>query len=248
MNRLDRAVVAVLVLVLVVLGGVIATPRQPAATDPGPQTEPTPDPTMPPPIILREGVVGMPTSITPVTARSRADRVLVGLVFSGLVRLGPGTTYQPDLAESWSTDDTGAVWTFTIRRDAIWQDGVPVTADDVVYTVGALQSPDAAGAAAGAWADVTVEALDDRTVRLTLGTPIAGVLALATQPLLPAHLLGDVAYADLATSSFAQLPLGSGPFALLDVSDQGATLVPASGVLPPELEEPAGGAVPDAFG
>ena len=233
-----------LVLVLAVLGGVIATPRQPAGSDPDAQTAPT----MPPPIILREGVVGMPTSITPVTARSRADRVLVGLVFSGLVRLGPGSTYQPDLADSWSTDDTGAAWTFTIRPDAIWQDGVPVTADDVLYTVGALQSPDAAGAAAGAWADVTVEALDERTVRLTMGTPIAGVLALATQPLLPAHLLDDVPYADLATSDFAQLPLGSGPFALLDVSDQGATLVPASGVLPPELDEPDGGSAPTPFG
>jgi peptide/nickel transport system substrate-binding protein len=247
-NRLDRAVVAVLALVLVVLGGVIATPRQPAGSDPGAQALPTPDLTMPPPITLREGVVGMPTSITPVTMRSRADRVLVGLVFSGLVRLGPGTTYQPDLAESWTTDDTGSAWTFTIRSDAVWQDGIPVTADDVVYTVGALQSPDATGAASGAWADVTVEALDERTVRLTLGTPIAGVLALATQPLLPAHLLADVPYAELATSEFAQLPLGSGPFALLEVDGQGATLVPASGVVPPEPEEPDGGTFPTPSG
>lgn len=240
MNRRDRAVVAALVLVLLVLGSVIATPRQQAGPDPGGLAAATPDLTMPPPIILREGVVGMPTSLTPVTMRSRADRVLVGLVFSGLVRLGPDGSYQPDLAESWTTDDTGAAWTFTIRRDAVWQDGMPVTADDVVYTVGALQSPDSAGAAAGAWADVTVEALDERTVRLTLGTPIAGVLALATQPLLPAHLLADVPYADLATSAFAQLPLGSGPFALLEVTDRVATLVPASGLLPPEPDLPDG--------
>ena len=54
---------------------------------------------MPPRVVYREGVVGRPESITPVTARSRAERTLVGLVFSGLVRLGPGTTYQPDLAD-----------------------------------------------------------------------------------------------------------------------------------------------------
>jgi ABC-type transport system substrate-binding protein len=247
-NRRDRALVAALVLVLVVLGAVIATPRQQPGLDPGGQAAATPDVTMPPPIILREGVVGAPTSITPVTMRSRADRVLVGLVFSGLVRLGPGNTYQPDLAESWTTDATGSAWTFTIRADAVWQDGIPVTADDVVYTVGALQSPDAAGAAAGAWADVTVEALDQRTVHLTLGTPIAGVLGLATQPLLPAHLLADVPYEDLATSDFAQLPLGSGPFSLLEVDERGATLVPASGVVPPEPWEPPGGAAPTPSG
>ena len=241
MNRRDRAVVAVLVLVLVVLAGALALPRQAAA----PQAEePTPDATVPPRVVFREGVVGTATSVTPVTARTRAERALVGLVFSGLVRLGPGATYQPDLAESWSVDETGKEWTFTIRDGAAWHDGVPVTADDVVFTVNALKSPDAAGAGAGAWADVTVEAVDTRTVRLTLGVPIAGVLALATQPLMPAHLLADVPFADLATSDYARLPVGSGPFAMTDMDATGATLVPASGLLPPEMEDPSGSLAP----
>ncbi len=158
------------------------------------------------------------------------------------MRLGPGTAYQPDLASSWSTDETGKTWTFTIRDDAVWHDGEPVTADDVVFTIDALKSPDAAGAGAAAWADVTVEAVDEKTVRLTLGTPIGGVLAAATQPLLPAHLLADVPFADLATSDFARLPVGSGPFAITDVDDQRATLVPASGVMTPVEEDPAASA------
>ena len=239
MNRRDRAVVVALVLVLIVLGGIVALPRQAAAPTP---EEPAAEITMPPRVVYREGVVGVPESITPVTARSRAERVLVGLVFSGLVRLGPGTTYQPDLASSWSSDEAGKTWTFTIRDDAVWHDGQPVTADDVVFTVEALKSPDAAGAGAAAWADVTVEAVDSSTVRLTLGTPIGGVLAAATQPLLPAHLLADVPFSDLATSEFARLPVGSGPFAITDLDDQRATLVPASGVMAPVVEDPAAGA------
>jgi peptide/nickel transport system substrate-binding protein len=109
-----------------------------------------------------------------------------------------------------------------------------VTADDVVFTVSALQSPEASGAAAGAWADVTAEAIDERTVKLTLGTPIGGVLALATQPLLPAHLLADVPFADLATSDFARFPIGSGPFALTELDSTKAVLVPSSGVVAQE--------------
>ena len=229
MNLRDRVVVAVLVLVLVGLGGVLAIPRK-TATQP-PDEEPSTQPTAQPAVVLREGVVGVPHSITPVTARNRAERALVGLVFSGLVRLGPGTTYRPDLAESWTSDETGRSWTFTIRSDAVWHDGAAVTADDVVYTVNALKSPDVAGTGAGAWADVTVEAVDTKTVRLTLGTPIGGVLALATQPLLPSHLLADVSFADLAASDFAGFPVGSGPFALADLDDTRATLVPASGVV-----------------
>jgi peptide/nickel transport system substrate-binding protein len=235
----DRAVVLVLVLVLVALGGVLALPRPEVAAQPDDSPAPEPELSAPPPVVLREGVVGVPASITPVTARSRAERALVGLVFSGLVRLGPGTTYQPDLASAWTSDETGGTWTFTIRDDAIWHDGAPVTADDVVYTVSALRSPEAAGAAAGAWSDVTAEVVDARTVRLAFGTPIGGVLALATQPLLPAHLLADVPLEDLAASEFARLPVGSGPFALTELDEARAVLVPASGVVAREPAEPA---------
>jgi len=241
MNRRDHAVVAFLVFALVVFGGYLALPRRAAAP---PNEEPTPAVTQPPRVVLREGIVGTAESVTPVTARTRAERALVGLVFSGLVRLGPGTTYQPDLAESWTVDATGRTWTFTLRDNAVWHDGAPVTSEDVVFTVNALKSPDAAGAGAGAWADVTVEAVDQRTVKLVLGTPIGGVLAAATQPLLPEHLLADIPFADLATSDFARLPVGSGPFAMTDMDAQRATLVPASGVLPSEGDTPSATAGP----
>jgi len=239
-NRRDRGVVAALVLVLVAVGLALAVqhvPQAPVAVDA------TPGLSLPPVAVYREGVIGVPESITPVTARSRAERLLVGLIFSGLVKLGPGSTYQPDLATSWSMSDDGRTWTFNLRDDAVWQDGEPVTAGDVVYTIEALKSPDAAGAASGAWADVTVTAPDERTVVFTLGTPVAGFLAAATQPLLPAHLLADVPLADLATSDFARLPVGSGPFAVSEMDGEHAILVPASSVLP-GIEEPADGASP----
>jgi peptide/nickel transport system substrate-binding protein len=222
-NRRDRTVVTLLVLALVVIGGVLAIPRQAAAPPP----ESSPDPTPLPAATYSEGVVGTADSITPVTARTRAERALVGLVFSGLVKLGAGTTYQPDLAESWTTDESGKVWTFRIRDDAVWQDGEPVTSADVVYTIEALKSPDAAGAGAAAWADVTVEAIDEKTVALSLGTPIGSMLAAATQPLLPAHLLQEVPFADLADSEFARAPVGTGPFRLESLDDAHAVLVPA---------------------
>ena len=107
-----------------------------------------------------------------------------------------------------------------------------MTADDVVFTVDALKSPDAAGGAPGSWADVTAEATDDKTVLFKLDAPIAGFLARCTQPLLPAHLLKDVPYADLATSEFARLPVGSGPYAISEIDATHALLVPAETVLP----------------
>ncbi len=225
-TRRDNAVVVVLVLSLVVLGGVIAMPAP--ASNPAATPEPSAQPTLPPPPAYREGVVGVPASIMPVAARTRSERTLVGLIFSGLVRLGPDNTYEPDLAESWTTDAKGRTWTFKIRDDATWQDGEPVTAADVVFTVEALKEPAASGAMAAAWADVTATAIDPRTVELTVATPIAGFLAAATQPLLPAHLLADVPLADLATSPFATAPVGTGPYALTELDDTHAVLTPVA--------------------
>ena len=243
-TRRDSAVVAVLVLSLVILGGVIAVPEAAPAATPLP-TEP---PTLPPPATYREGVVGVPEAIMPVAARTRAERTLVGLIFSGLVRLGPGNTYEPDLAESWTTDAKGKTWTFTIRDDAAWQDGVPVTADDVVYTVEALKNPDASGAMAGAWADVTATAIDPRTVEIKTDTPIAGFLAAATQPLLPAHLLDGVPFADLATSSFASEPVGTGPYVLTALDETHAELLPTALVNAPVVVPPDPAPSMDALG
>ena len=89
----------------------------------------------------REGVLGRPVSVSPLSARTQADRDLVALVYSGLVRNGPAGTIVPDLAERWTVDGTGAVWTFQLREDARWHDGEPVTAEDVVFTIHVLQDP-----------------------------------------------------------------------------------------------------------
>lgn len=236
MTLRDRAVVLSLALVLVVLGAMVALPRpRPAPAAPAP----SPGVSLPPPDVYREGVVGTPESITPVTARSRVERLLVGLVFSGLVQVGPEDGLEPDLAASWTADEEGRTWTFRLRPDATWQDGQPVTAGDVVYTVDVLKSPDATGASAASWAEVEVEAVDELTVRFTLATPIGGFLAALTQPLLPSHLLAGIPYADLATSSFARLPVGTGPYALTELDAEGAVLVPATSLQPPPEPPPA---------
>jgi peptide/nickel transport system substrate-binding protein len=232
LNRRDYAVIGALVIVLVVMGGILALRPRTVAQEA--IAAPTASPTLPPPVVYREGVVGVPESITPISARNRAERSLVGLVFSGLVRMGPDKTLEPDLAESWKLSDDGKTWTFHIRADATWQDGVPVTAEDVLFTVGALKDPTASGGRSSSWAEVEATAVDDKTVTFRLTTPIGSFLAAAAQPLLPSHLLKDVAYADVATSDFSRQPIGSGPYGLTELDGAHAVLVPARELLPVE--------------
>jgi peptide/nickel transport system substrate-binding protein len=171
--------------------------------------------------------VGRATSINPLTATSRADREVVALVFRGLVALGSNGSLVPGLADSWSVDDAGKVWTFHLRNDAKWHDGAPVTADDVVFTVGVLKDPNYTGPSAASWRDVTARATDERTVTFELSTPIGGFLQAATQPIVPAHLLRGVPVAQLADDPFGQAPTGSGPFQLVSLDDHHAVLEPA---------------------
>jgi peptide/nickel transport system substrate-binding protein len=239
-SRRDGAVILVLVVLLAVLGGTVAAPAfEPAAT-------PTPAPSSAPVMGHSQGVLGRPSSITPLTARTQVDRDLVALLFRGLVRLGSGTTILPDLAERWTVEEKGARWTFHLRTDAFWHDGTPVTSADVAYTVGVLQDRAYEGPLASTWAHVEVTVIDATTVRLDLGDPIGGFLQAATLPLMPAHLLAGVPVGSLADDAFATRPLGNGAFALVDVTAESAVLEPVlAPVVAPTapLENPAAGAV-----
>jgi peptide/nickel transport system substrate-binding protein len=222
MTRRDRGVVAGLVLAFALIVGGIAAPAF------GPAALPTPGPSSP--VVerrpYREGVLGGAESVNPLTARTRADEDLVALVFSGLVALGPGDTLVPGLARDWEVDEAGRTWTFTIRSDAQWHDGVPVTAEDVAFTVGILQDRRYTGPEAASWRDVTVEVVDTRTVRFTLATPIGGFLQAARQPILPAHLLAEVPIERLGDDPFSRQPIGSGPYQLVHLDDERAVLEP----------------------
>jgi len=238
-NRRDGGVAFTLLALLVVLAIAIALPAfRPAAT-------PAPSPTAAPSLGHVQGVLGRPSSITPLTARTQVDRDLVALLFRGLVRLGPGSAVLPDLAERWKVTEEGARWTFHLRDDVTWHDGVPVTSRDVVYTVGVLHDPAYAGPLASTWAQVQATALDERTVQFDLGDPVGGFLQAAALPLMPAHILSGVPVATLADDPFAREPLGNGAFALVEMGADRAVLepvLPQGAAAAAPLSDPATGA------
>ncbi len=245
MTRTDMFVVATLVALLAIVAGLIGVPAIQLSSAP---SSASPDLGASPAAEARpyvEGVIGAPVSVTPLTARTQVDRDLVALVFSGLLRNGPGGTVVPDLAERWSVDATGTTWVVDLRPDARWHDGETVTADDVVYTIQTLQNPDYRGPAATSWSEVTVTAVSPTRVTFALQTPLGGFLQALTQPIAPAHILGEVPVDLLADHPFGQQPVGSGPFAIVELSQTSASLVPAA-ILPAPDDEAAAPSEPSA--
>src|SRR5450756_484188 len=111
MRRCDRFALGALLLILVIVGAALVIPT-PAST-PRNSTRPSAVAAS-----YREGVIGRPSSINPLTARSQVDQDLVALLFRGLVKNGPNGSVVPDLATNWTTSDDGHTYTFQIRGDA----------------------------------------------------------------------------------------------------------------------------------
>ncbi|HWO93236.1 MAG TPA: ABC transporter substrate-binding protein [Dehalococcoidia bacterium] len=173
-----------------------------------------------------EAVVGSADRANPLFASSPVERDLVKLLFAGLTRPGADGSILPDLAESWSVSEDGRRYTFQLRPRLQWHDGEPITADDVVFTASLLSSPDYAGdpTIAALWRNVDARRIDRLTVEFELEQPFAPFLAATTIGLLPSHLLGDLSVQEVQASSFNQAPIGSGPFVLDSIGDDGARL------------------------
>ena len=150
---------------------------------------------------LNEGVVGTPRFINPLLAASDADNDLTTLVYRGLMRTDATGALVPDLATSYTVSPDGLTYTFTLG-DAKFQDGTPVTSDDVVYTVTSAQDATLKSAECVAWQGVLASAPDAHTVTFTLKQPFAPFLASTTLGILPKHIWSTIPYANWAYSDY----------------------------------------------
>ncbi len=118
----------------------------------------------------------------------------------------------PGVAESWEHSPDGKVWTFHIRHGVTWQDGQPLTAQDVAFTFNyVVDHQMAAFTVYTSWIK-HVTATDPYTAVFTCTQPKANMLQMWV-PILPEHIWSKISPSD-ARSKFQNLPpiIGSGPF------------------------------------
>ncbi len=174
-----------------------------------------------------EGIAGIPQFINPLLAQyNQVDQDLTALIFNGLTRPGPDGELQPDLARSWTISEDGLTYVFKLRQDVRWQDGQPFTAADVIFTIGLMQDPDFPGVPylSELWRTVTVEKLDDYTLRFRLPEPFPAFADYTSIGILPQHRLKDMPARDLLNHPFNLKPMGTGLFKLDEVNAEAAHL------------------------
>jgi peptide/nickel transport system substrate-binding protein len=168
-----------------------------------------------------------PDALNPLTYDSYPASQVLHLVFRTLARRDTAAVgrFVPDLATSWElTPDSGAV-VIRLRDDVRWHDGVPVTAEDVAWSIGMQKDADIASPRAADLTGIgTAVARDPLTVEVELlrRGPYTMNSLLEVMPS-PRHLLDTVPAARMRFSPFGRNPVGNGLYRFRDWR-QGQTL------------------------
>lgn len=158
-----------------------------------------------------EATLGRVNSLNPLFANTSSEKTLSRLMFSTLSAVDYSGHIGLGLAASIKNDDSGKIWTVKLRDNLQWSDGEPITNNDVLYTVGIIQSPAVISSYSTNLSGVKVEESEGDLV-FTLPAPYADFSSALEFPILPAHVLKDVAPANLLEDSFSTNPVTSGAF------------------------------------
>jgi ABC-type transport system substrate-binding protein len=171
-----------------------------------------------------------PTTLNPLFSSSGNEQQVERMMFGALVKMSDGLIPTPDLAESVEVSDDATTYTFTLREGLTFNDGTPLTSEDVLFTLERAVNPATGsiwkgrlGVIAGA-ADYdgsgTVEGIsapDERTVVITMaepnGTFLVNFCGFSGLGILPKHILGEVAPDQLEENEFSLNPtVTAGPY------------------------------------
>ncbi len=168
-----------------------------------------------------------PPTLDPALASDAASSVYVVEIFSGLVSLDPNLKVIPDIAESWDLSPDRTTYTFHLRKDAKFQDGRPVTAQDFKYSIERTTNPATLSSTADTYlGDIVgvkdklnrkasevsgVQVVDDYTLKITIDQPKSYFLAKLT---FPTAFVVDKNNVERGGRTWTDHPNGTGPFKL----------------------------------
>ena len=152
-----------------------------------------------------------PNSINPPNAAERMAGNVVNQIFDSLLAVDNVTgDLLPSLATGWEVSEDGLAYTLTLREGVLFHDGTPFNAEDVVATFAAGADP--VNAYASGYANVTVEVIDDYTVKLMPTEPDVTFLRTLTGY----NIISAEQFAAEGNLGIETNPIGAGPFKFVE--------------------------------
>jgi peptide/nickel transport system substrate-binding protein len=160
---------------------------------------------------------GDPGSLNPAVTSNGGVHTASEPMFNGLVGLDKDGKPTPELAASWTVEQNGALYRFTLRDNVKWHNGTPFTSDDVKFTFEKALLPFHSRTRASLTAaNVAVAAPDPRTVTFTFPAPYAPLLQqlnVTEAPIIPRNVYeGCADISTVAGCPANKTPVGTGPF------------------------------------
>jgi peptide/nickel transport system substrate-binding protein len=160
-----------------------------------------------------EGVVGYPKNVNPLYASGNdVDKDLSFLIYSSILKYNNDGELVGDLVESFRIDKEGRNYTFKIKDNVYWHDQTKLTASDIVFTFNLIKNPEYKSPLRQAFVDVSIQKVDDLTVKFSLPEPYAPFLSLLTFGIIPKDLWSGYNPDSIILSDLNLKPVGSGPF------------------------------------
>jgi len=163
---------------------------------------------------LTEGVVGQPQFINPILAAGNSvDSDLSRIVYAQLLKFDAEEKLSPDLAEALpEISEDQKTFTIRLKPDLKWQDGKPLTADDVLFTIQAIQNSEYESALRTNWIRIKTQKVDDLTITFQLNEVSSSFINNFALGILPKHLWENLTPRNFRLSDQNIKAVGSGPF------------------------------------
>ena len=179
---------------------------------------------------ISEGTLGTISNLNPIfITRSQTDKDVQALVFQKLIKIDENGNPRPSIATRWRIEQD-KVYTFYLRDDIFFSDGEKLTASDVKYTFDTaiyLSDKNGINTIGTAMEGITIDVIDDYTIKFTLKEQNATIFEVIAQYIVPQHYFEQSDVNILEYSWLNNKPVGSGPYRIAQNNGYSITLVPS---------------------
>ena len=158
------------------------------------------------------GSIGEPSNLIPYLASDSASSEVAGLLYTSPLEYDKDLNIVKCAAEEWEVLENGTFMRFKLREGMVWQDGHPLTADDVTFTYKLMTDPKTPTAYAADFLNVKeYRQTGPLSFEVRYDAPYARAAITWMHPILPKHILE---HENIASTKFSRAPIGAGPFKL----------------------------------